>query len=73
MAPMSARFQVVRQPLDWLRRFFTRNPEVRTKIGTGIDALRARNASAVDLNAWLTLFQTTLTGNRIAVKEVWNV
>ena len=57
----------------WLQRFFTRNPEVHTKISKRIDTLRARNANAVDLNAWFTLFQTTLTSNSIATKDVWNM
>jgi DDE superfamily endonuclease/Tc5 transposase DNA-binding domain len=57
----------------WLPRFLARHPEVHSKIGKSIDALRGQNTNPDDLRAWFALFRRFLTENKVAQEDVWNM
>jgi DDE superfamily endonuclease/Tc5 transposase DNA-binding domain len=57
----------------WLSRFFTRHPNIHSKLGKNIDALRIQSTSLTDLRAWFSLFRRVLTENKVAIEDVWNM
>lgn len=57
----------------WLPRFFTRHPDIHSKLGKSIDALRVQNTNPDDLRAWFALFRRVLTENKVAQEDVWNM
>jgi DDE superfamily endonuclease/Tc5 transposase DNA-binding domain len=57
----------------WLPRFFTRHPDIHSKLGKSIDALRIQATSPVDLHAWYSLFRRVLTEYKVAAENVWNM
>jgi Tc5 transposase DNA-binding domain len=54
----------------WLPRFFTRHPEIHSKLGKSIDALRIEHTNPIDLNAWFTLFRRVLTEYKVAAEDI---
>jgi hypothetical protein len=56
--------------INWIRRFFTRHPEVHTKVGVKIKALRVRNVTRESLNAWFTLVEEVIQRRNIDQADI---
>jgi hypothetical protein len=55
----------------WLPRFLTCRPELHSKLGKSIDALRIQSTNPDDLRAWFSLFRRVLTEYKIAQEDVF--
>ena len=58
---------------DWTKRFMRRHPEVYTKIGQKIDALRVQNTLPDILSAWFSRVKRVLTEYKVDPENVWNM
>jgi hypothetical protein len=64
---------VLRVGINWIRRFFTRHPEVYIKVGVKIEALRVRNVTRESLNVWFTLVEEVIQRRNIDQADIWNM
>jgi hypothetical protein len=58
---------------NWVTRFLQRHPEIHTKIGKKIDALRLNGTTPEILCAWFSLFEGVLTQFKIKPEHIWNM
>ena len=58
---------------NWATRFLQRHPEIHTKIGKKIDALRLNGTTPEILREWFSLLQDVLTKYKIKPENRWNM
>ena len=58
---------------EWTKRFMQRYPEIHTKIGQKIDALRVQNTLPKILSTWFSRIKRVLTEYKVAPENVWNI
>lgn len=57
----------------WVIRFLQRHPEIHSKIGRKIEALRIQNTSPAHLDAFFELFRRVQLTNKIPAENIWNM
>ena len=58
---------------NWVPRFLHRHPEVHTKIGIKIDALRLQTTTPAALEAWFTKLQELQAEKQVDTADIWNM
>jgi len=56
--------------INWIRRFFTRHPEIYTKVGVKIEALRVRNVTCESFNVWFVLVKEVIQRRNIDQADI---
>ena len=57
---------------NWITRFLTRHPNIKSKVGRKIDYLRAENTSPEALRAFFDHFWTVMTSHDVQLSNIWN-
>ena len=58
---------------NWLTRFMTRHPDVRTKIGRKIDYQRVENTQPEILKPWFDAFEALVDQYQVDSANIWNM
>ena len=58
---------------NWVGRFLTRRPDLRSKIGKKIDALRIKNTNPELLQTWFESLQSLMRRIRVHPSNIWNI
>jgi hypothetical protein len=58
---------------NWVPRFLHRHPEIHTKVGVKIDALRLQNTTPEALEAWFAGLKQLQTDHQVDTADIWNM
>lgn len=58
---------------NWVPRFLHRHPEIHTKVGIKIDALRLQNTIPKVLEAWFTKPREFQAEKQVDTTNIWNM
>ena len=58
--------------IDWIPRFLRRHPDLKTKVGKRIDALRVDNVNEKDLRQWFDQLHCLITRLRLTPDNMYN-
>ena len=58
---------------NWVPRFLHRHPEIHTKVGVRINALRLQNTTPKALEAWSARLKRLQTDHQVDTANIWNM
>jgi hypothetical protein len=59
--------------VNWVSRLFNRHPEIKSKVGVKIEALRVRNTNPESLQVWFDLVHDVIARRKIKTTNMWNM